>query len=43
MYRYDQYDHAMVQARVEEFRRQMNFGITLGDHVRGLNERQVGC
>lgn len=30
-------------ARVEEFRRQMNFGLSLVDHLRGLEERQVRC
>jgi hypothetical protein len=29
--------------RVEEFRREMKFGMTLADHVRGLEERQVSC
>ena len=29
--------------RVEEFRREMKFGITLADHVRGLEQRQVTC
>jgi hypothetical protein len=30
-------------ARVEEFRRQMNFGMTLADHLRGLEERRASC
>ena len=30
-------------ARVEEFRRQMKFELTLAEHVRGLEQRQVGC
>jgi hypothetical protein len=29
--------------RVEEFRRQMQFGVTLADHLRGLEQRQVTC
>ena len=29
--------------RVEEFRRQMKFSITLADHVSGLEQRQVTC
>ena len=30
-------------ARIEELRRQMKFGMSLADHVRGLEERRASC